>query len=215
MKLHDKSIGDLNFCKYLRKESMSMILEAKPVIEALKDQLQQEISPLIAQGITPTLVIIRVGNRLDDVYYENSIIKNCQSIGMETKTYALEQNIGIEEFAEKLLEVNEDKEVHGILVFRPLPPQLDKNVIDHIIDPDKDIDGMNPLNLAKIFGGDTAELAPCTVAAVMEMLKYYNISLKGTNVAVVGKPLSMKLLKENATVTMLLNDKLRAAETAS
>jgi len=185
-----------------------MILEAKPVIEALKNELQQEISRLIAQGITPTLGIIRVGNRPDDVYYENSIVKNCQSIGMETKTYALEQNIGMEEFTEKLLEVNQDKEVHGILIFRPLPAQLDENEIDHIIDPDKDIDGMNPLNLAKIFGGDTAELAPCTVAAVIEILKYYNISLKGTNVAVVGmsmvvgKPLSMMLLKENATVTM-------------
>ncbi|MEN6327882.1 MAG: bifunctional 5,10-methylenetetrahydrofolate dehydrogenase/5,10-methenyltetrahydrofolate cyclohydrolase [Syntrophomonas sp.] len=174
----------------------------------MKNQLQQEISRFIAHGITPTLGIIRVGNRPDDVYYENSIIKNCQSIGMRTKSYALEQNIEIEEFTEKLLQANEDKEVHGILIFRPLPSQLDEKVIDQIINPDKDIDGMNPLNIARILGGDTAGLVPCTAAAIMEILKYYNINLKGTNVAVVGmsmvvgKPLSMMLLKENATVTM-------------
>jgi methylenetetrahydrofolate dehydrogenase (NADP+)/methenyltetrahydrofolate cyclohydrolase len=187
---------------------MSMILEAKPVVESLKNQLQQEISELIAQGITPTLGIIRVGNRPDDMYYENSIVRNCQSIGAKTKLYALDKNMELEEFAKKLQAVNKDREVHGILVLRPLPPHLDEKVIDSVIDPHKDIDGMNPFNIAKILEGDTSGLVPCTVAAVMEILKYYNIRLKGTNVAVVGtsmvvgKPLSMMLLKEDATVTM-------------
>ncbi len=187
---------------------MSMILKAKPVIATLKDQLLQEVSQLITQGITPTLGIIRVGNRPDDMYYENSIVKNCRSVGAKAKIYALDKNIELEEFTEKLQEVNNDREVRGILILRPLPPQLDAKIIDGMIDPDKDIDGMNPLNIAKILGGDTTGLVPCTVAAVMEVLKYYNIRLRGTNVAmvgasmVVGKPLSMMLLKENATVTM-------------
>lgn len=187
---------------------MSMILEAKPVIKALKDQLQQEVSGIIARGVTPTLGIIRVGNRPDDIFYEKSIISNCKNIGIKVRSYTLPENIEMQEFTEKLAEVNQDREVHGILIFRPLPPQLDEKAIDYMIDPHKDVDGMNPLNLAKLFNGDAAVLVPCTVAAVMEVLRYYNIGLKGANVAVVGvsmvvgKPLSMMLLKEMATVTM-------------
>lgn len=187
---------------------MSTLLQAKPVVSAIKENLQQEIAGLQAQGITPTLGIIRVGNRPDDVYYENSIIKNCQAIGIASKTYPLQEKIEMEAFTALLQQVNADDTVHGILIFRPLPRQLDEETIKHLIDPRKDIDCMNPLNLAKIFEGETGGLAPCTPAAVMETLKYYNIPLQGANVTVVGrsmvvgKPLSMMLLKENATVTI-------------
>lgn len=187
---------------------MSEILKAKPVIEELKNQLTQEVSQLQASGISPTLGIIRVGDRPDDVYYENSIIKNCQGIGIETKTYTLDLDIGQEQFIKVLSEVNEDKSVHGILIFRPLPKQLDEDVIKYVIDPAKDIDCMHPLNLAKVFEGDMTGLIPCTPAAVMETLKHYDIKIQGANVVimgrslVVGKPLSMMMLKDNATVTI-------------
>ena len=187
---------------------MSIILSAKPVVQAMKNQLQEEVSQLKAAGVTPTLGIIRVGNRADDVYYENSIIKNCQSIGIESKTYTLDLEIEMEAFTNVLRQVNEDSSVHGILIFRPLPKQLDENVIKYIIDPNKDIDCMSPLNMAKVFEGDMKGLVPCTPAAVMETLKHYEIKLQGANVMimgrslVVGKPLSMMLLQENATVTI-------------
>lgn len=187
---------------------MSIILSAKPVVQAMKNQLQEEVSQLKAAGVTPTLGIIRVGNRPDDVYYENSIIKNCQSIGIESKTYTLDLEIEMEAFTNVLRQVNEDPSVHGILIFRPLPKQLDENVIKYIIDPDKDIDCMSPLNMAKVFEGDMRGLVPCTPAAVMETLKHFDIKLQGANVVimgrslVVGKPLSMMLLQENATVTI-------------
>lgn len=187
---------------------MSIILSAKPVVQAMKNQLQEEVSRLKASGVTPTLGIIRVGSRPDDVYYENSIIKNCQSVGIESKTYTLDLEIEMEEFTNMLRQINEDSSVHGILIFRPLPKQLDENVIKYIIDPNKDIDCMSPLNLVKVFEGDMQGLVPCTPAAVMETLKHYEVKLQGTNVVimgrslVVGKPLSMMLLQENATVTI-------------
>lgn len=187
---------------------MSIILSAKPVVQAMKSQLQEEVSQLKAAGVTPTLGIIRVGDRPDDVYYENSIIKNCQSVGIEAKTYTLDLEIEVEAFTKVLRQVNEDSSVHGILIFRPLPKQLDENVIKYIIDPNKDIDCMSPLNMAKVFEGDMKGLVPCTPAAVMETLKHYEVKLQGTNVVimgrslVVGKPLSMMLLQENATVTI-------------
>lgn len=187
---------------------MSVILNAKPVVQEIKNQLAEEVSQIQATGINPTLGIVRVGNRPDDVYYENSIIKNCQSIGIAVKTYTLDLEIDQQQFIKVLTEVNEDRSVHGILIFRPLPAQLDENVIKYVIDPAKDIDCMHPLNLAKVFEGDMKGLVPCTPDAVMETLKHYSIKLQGANVVimgrslVVGKPLSMMLLKENATVTI-------------
>ncbi len=187
---------------------MSIILSAKPVVQAMKNQLKEEVSQLKTAGVIPTLGIIRVGNRPDDIYYENSIIKNCQSVGIEAKTYTLDLEIEMEAFTKVLRQVNEDSSVHGILIFRPLPKQLDENVIKYIIDPNKDIDCMSPLNMVKVLEGDMQGLVPCTPAAVMETLKHYEIKLQGTNVVimgrslVVGKPLSMMLLQENATVTI-------------
>lgn len=187
---------------------MIHVLNAKPVVAAMKNMLLEEISQLKTTGITPTLGIIRVGDRPDDVYYESSIIKNCDSLGIETKTYTLEQNISMEDFVTVVEEANHDSAIHGILIFRPLPKQLDEDVIKHIINPAKDIDCMSPQNLAKVFEGDTQGMVPCTPAAVVETLKHYEVNLQGANVAVVGrslvvgKPLSMMLLQENATVTI-------------
>ncbi|AHF08842.1 MULTISPECIES: bifunctional 5,10-methylenetetrahydrofolate dehydrogenase/5,10-methenyltetrahydrofolate cyclohydrolase [Dehalobacter] len=187
---------------------MTQILNAKPVVQAMKENLQQEVAALKAEGINPTLGIIRVGSRPDDVYYENSIIKNCDNLGIATKTYPLDLNISMEEFTKVMTGVNNDSTVHGIMLFRPLPKQLDEEVIKHLISADKDIDCMNPLNLAKVFEGDMSGLLPCTPAACMETLSHYGYNLSGANVVVmgrslvVGKPLAMMLLKENATVTM-------------
>lgn len=187
---------------------MGIILSAKPVVQEMKSRLQEEVAQLQTAGVTPTMGIIRVGSRPDDVYYEQSIIKNCQSIGIAAKTYELDAGIEMPAFIEVLRAVNADREVHGILIFRPLPQQLDENVIKHIIDPDKDIDCMSPLNLAKVFEGDMQGLVPCTAAACMETLKHYGFKLQGANVVtigrslVVGKPLSMMMLQENATVTI-------------
>ncbi|WP_434510704.1 bifunctional 5,10-methylenetetrahydrofolate dehydrogenase/5,10-methenyltetrahydrofolate cyclohydrolase [Desulfitobacterium sp. AusDCA] len=187
---------------------MSLILNAKPVVQVMKENLRQEVAALKAEGIEPTLGIIRVGSRPDDVYYENNIIKNCENVGIATRSYPLDFSISMEEFTAVMTQVNHNRSVHGIMLFRPLPKQLDEEVIKHLISADKDIDCMNPINLEKVFEGNMSGLLPCTPAAVIEILRYYKINLQGTNVVVmgrslvVGKPLSMMLLKENTTVTI-------------
>jgi methylenetetrahydrofolate dehydrogenase (NADP+)/methenyltetrahydrofolate cyclohydrolase len=187
---------------------MSRILEAKPVIQNLKAGLLQDIKSLKDRGQVPSIGLIRVGNRPDDVYYENSIVKNCENMGIRPQKFTLEENISMPDFIKLLRQVNADPGIHGIMIFRPLPQQLDEELLKHIIDPAKDIDCMSPLNQARIFAGDMSGLLPCTPAAVMEILKYYKIELEGAKAVVVGrsmvvgKPLSMMLLKENATVTI-------------
>jgi len=183
-------------------------LAGKPVVEALKAELKERISTLKLNGKNPTLCIVRVGNREDDISYERSIIKNGELLGVKVIIRALSNNISMDLLSKEMTSLNKDDSIHGIMIFRPLPDQLDVNIISKIIDPKKDVDGMSPINLEKIFEGDKSGYAPCTAKAVVEMLKFYKIPLSGANITVVGrsmvvgKPLSMLLLNDNATVTI-------------
>ncbi len=187
---------------------MATILSGKEVAAVIKSKAKEESLALRQKGITPTIGILRVGNRQDDIAYERGITKNCDSVDVECKVFELPEDVNMESFTETLEKMNNDKNIHGILIFQPLPKQLDEEKIKYIINPDKDIDCMNPNNMVKIFEGSLDGFLPCTPAAVMEILKYYEIPIKGTNTVVlgrsmvVGKPLSMMLLKENATVTI-------------
>lgn len=187
---------------------MMKVLKGKPVADAIKDNLIKDIEKLKERGMIPTLAVVRVGNRTDDVSYENSILKRCSTMGIETKLYILDFDIAMEEFTDILDNINKDKNIHGILTFRPLPKHLDAEFINGFINKDKDSDCMNPVNLEKIFEGKMDGVMPCTPEAVMEILKFYGYNLQGKNVAVinrsmvVGKPLSMMLLAEDATVTI-------------
>lgn len=187
---------------------MAEILLAKPVIEALRIKLQIEVAEIKKDGVAPAIAIVRVGNRPDDISYEKSIIRNCQGIGIETFAFPIDETISSAQFYDKIREINRDRNIHGIMVFQPLPRQLDMELVKNLIDPCKDIDCINPVNQAKIFVGNTEGFAPCTPAAVIEMLRHYEIDMKGRNVVilgrsmVVGKPLSMLFLKEDATVTV-------------
>lgn len=187
---------------------MAIILKGKPVADAIKDNLIVDIEKLKEKGITPTLAVVRVGNRTDDISYEHSILKRCSTMGIETKLFTLDLNISMEEFACTLEGINNDKNIHGILTFRPFPKHLDAEFINNLINTEKDCDCMNPVNLEKLFEGKMDGIVPCTPEAVMEILKFYGYNLQGKNVAVinrsmvVGKPLSMMLLAENATVTI-------------
>lgn len=187
---------------------MTNILKGKPVVDGLKSYIKSEILELKSKDITPTMGIIRVGNRADDIAYEKSIIKNCKSVGMNVQVFEADKDITMEEFEKLVKKVNVDNNIHGILMFRPLPSQLNIEVIKHLIDPKKDIDCINPINLEKVFEGEMDGFCPCTPQAVMEILKYYEVPLQGANAVVInrsmvlGKPLAMMLLKENATVTI-------------
>lgn len=187
---------------------MSSILMGRPVAREIKDNIKFDIAELKKKEIIPTLGIIRMGERSDDLAYENGITNNCESLGIGYSVFKLDREAPMEEFVKLLEEVNSDSNIHGILIFRPLPTQIKIDIVKNLISPDKDIDCMNPLNLQKVFEGDLDGLIPCTPKAVIEILKYYDYDLEGANVAVVnaslvvGRPLSMMLLEQKATPTI-------------
>ncbi len=187
---------------------MTDVLKGKVVADRIKEQMKKDIQELKQANKTPRLGIVRLGDNPGDISYEKSIIKNCNNVGIESKVYERDRDIKTEELVELIEELNRDDEISGILVFRPLPDHIDEDIIRNVISPEKDVDCMHPLNLENIFEGKMDGFAPCTPKAAMEILKYYDIPLEGKNVVVVnrsmvvGKPLAMMLLNENATVTI-------------
>lgn len=187
---------------------MADVLKGNVVAKAIKEKIIKDVEELAKENKVPTLAIVRLGNNPGDISYEKSIIKNCDNLGIESKVYEKEVDITTEELVELIEELNNDNSISGILVFRPLPKHIDDEIIRNAISPKKDVDCMHPWNLEKIFEGDISGFAPATPMAAMEILKHYNIPLEGKNVVVVnrsmvvGKPLTMMLLNENATVTI-------------
>ncbi|HBF2175509.1 bifunctional 5,10-methylene-tetrahydrofolate dehydrogenase/5,10-methylene-tetrahydrofolate cyclohydrolase [Clostridioides difficile] len=184
------------------------IIKGKPVADKISEELIKEVDLLVKEGINPKLTIVRVGARSDDLSYERGALKRCQNIGITTEVLELAEDITQEEYIDVLKRVNDDKNVNGILCFRPLPKHLNEKVIKYVIAPEKDVDCFSPINSAKVMEGDKSGFPPCTPTAVVEILKHYNVDLKGSKVTVlgrsmvVGKPVSMLLLSEHATVTI-------------
>jgi len=187
---------------------MGIRLEGKPVVQELRAALKERIQALGDRGVTPAILILRVGKREDDISYERGILKGCEALGIKSHVMELPVDISMDELIQKIETANKDPGIHGIMLFRPMPAHLDQGRISKAIDPAKDIDCMSPENLEKVFEGNAAGFAPCTPKAVIEILKGYQIPLKGANIViagrsmVVGKPLAMLLLNEDATVTI-------------
>ena len=181
-------------------------LKGAQVSAAIKEQAEQEIKKL--KGKVPCLAIVRVGERTDDLSYERGAKKKLESFGLESRSFVFPETIENESFQKEFKAINENPEIDGILLLRPLPRHLDEKAIEKIIDPQKDVDGISPENIAKVFAGDETGFAPCTAEAVIQMLKVNQIPIAGKRVTVVGrsmvvgKPLAMLFLKENATVTI-------------
>lgn len=180
-------------------------LRGKKVSDGIKEYVSKELETL---SFVPKLAIVRVGENPDDMSYERGATKKLKSFGLDVASYVFSQDISDEDFKKAFKDINEDNEVTGILLLRPLPRTINEKDIENMIDPKKDLDGISPINIAKVFAGDTTGFSPCTAEAVIEVLKAYDIELTGKRVTVVGrsmvvgKPVSMLLLKENATVTM-------------
>ena len=187
---------------------MAELLKGKPVADALDDGTAQLVEELKNKGINPTLAILRVGEKGDDISYEKGATKRCAKVGINVRSVVLDAEVSYEKFYETLDELNNDPEVNGILMLRPVPKYLDNEKARNYINPKKDIDGCTDGSLAGIFTNKAIGFAPCTAQAVMETLKYYGIDVTGKNVAVlgrslvVGKPLAMLLMNANATVTV-------------
>jgi methylenetetrahydrofolate dehydrogenase (NADP+)/methenyltetrahydrofolate cyclohydrolase len=159
-------------------------------------------------GRVPKLAIVRVGEKPDDMSYERGATKKMTSFGLDVQSYVYPAEISDADFKAEFRKINEDPSVTGILLLLPLPKSICQKEIEQMIDPAKDMDGISPINIAKVFSGDTTGYAPCTAEAVVEVLKANEIPMEGKRVTivgrsmVVGKPLSMLMLKENATVTI-------------
>lgn len=182
------------------------ILKGLPVANAINEKLMEQVKSI--EGPLPHLAIIRVGERPDDCSYERGAVKKMDKVGVRCTTYTFDADIDNETFQAEFDKINENPDIDGILMLRPLPKQLDEKQLENKIDPRKDLDGISPLNLAKVYAGDENGYAPCTAEAVIEMLDYAGIDIKGKRVTVVGrslvigKPVSMLLMKRNATVTV-------------
>ncbi|WP_454959109.1 bifunctional 5,10-methylenetetrahydrofolate dehydrogenase/5,10-methenyltetrahydrofolate cyclohydrolase [Filifactor alocis] len=171
------------------------------------EQLREKVEALHKQGIKPKLVMMRVGDKADDLAYQRSALSRMEKVNILSEVQEFSNDVTEEVFLRQLEENNQNDEVHGILIFLPLPKHLDLKKVKECISPDKDIDAISPINIARLMNAEEC-FVPCTPKAVMELLSYYNIPLQGKHVVVigrsmvVGKPVSMLLLNENATVTM-------------
>ncbi len=182
------------------------ILKGLPVANAINEKLIEEQKNL--KGAIAHLAIIRVGEKPDDCSYERGAKKKMEKLGFRCSSFVFDADIDNETFQKEFDTINNNDDIDGILLLRPLPKHLDEKSIENRIHPRKDLDGISPLNLAKVFAGDDTGYAPCTAEAVIEMLDYAGIDLKGKRVTVVGrslvigKPVTMLLMKKNATVTV-------------
>ena len=186
---------------------MAEILKGAPVAAALSESVRSEVDELKAQGIVPMLAIVRVGERPDDLAYERGAMKRAEKVGVEVRSEVFPEDITEEEFFRELDRINKDDAVHGILMFQPLPKHIDTAGARDRIDPAKDIDGCTAISMAGVFTNRPLGFPPCTATAAMEILHYYGIDPKGKRAAVIGRslvigrPVAMMLMHENATVT--------------
>lgn len=183
-------------------------LLGKPVGDSINESLKGTIADLEGKGIVPTLAVVRVGAREDDLAYERGIKKKFSDMNCQVTVVELPEDVSQEDLDETVKALDNDSEIHGILLFRPLPKHLtDKNIVN-TISSGKDVDCMGNANMAKLFAGDKDGFAPCTAQAVMEMISYYGIETKGKKITVIGrslvigKPVALMLIGANATVTV-------------
>ena len=187
---------------------MAIELRGKPVADAINERVLAKAEALKAEGVNPTLAIVRLGENPDDLSYEKGAIKRCEGVGVTVKTFQFDRDISHTEFMEKWRKICNDESIHGILLFRPLPPQIIEAQVKGAFPIEKDIDCLLDYNLGRIFVDDKTVAPPCTAQAVMELLDFYDIPVAGKNIVVVGrslvvgKPLAMLLMQRNATVTI-------------
>ncbi len=187
---------------------MATILRGAPVVAAMNEANAARCAALKARGVTPTLAVVRVGARPDDLSYEKGVLTRCGKVGVEVKQFLLPEDAAQEQLLDVIAQVNADPAIHGCLLFRPLPKQFDDRTIRAALAPEKDIDGITDGSLAGVFTNSAIGYPPCTAQACLEILKYYQVPLSGKRAVVVGrslvvgKPAAMMLDRENATVTL-------------
>ena len=186
---------------------MFKLISGKEISLSVKERVAEEVKDLKKNGIEPCLAVILVGDDPASKVYVNNKKKACEFCGIRSLEYLLPADASQEELNSLVDKLNSDESVNGILCQLPLPAHLDEKEVLNLIKPEKDVDAFHPENVGHIMIGDFNFL-PCTPAGIMEMLKYENIGLDGKNCVIigrsniVGKPMAMLMLKENATVTV-------------
>ncbi len=187
---------------------MATILSGKEVAASLSERLTAQAARLAQHGVTPTLAILRVGERPDDLAYERGAVKRCEKLGVNVRKLTLDAACTQEDLMGAIQTVNEDAGIHGCLMLRPLPKNLDEHAACEALRPEKDVDCITSGSLSRVFTGKGAGYPPCTAQACVEILDHYHCVLDGQKVVVVGrslvigKPAAMLLLARNATVTI-------------
>ena len=187
---------------------MAELLKGKPVADALTEEVAARVERLREHGVQPTLAIVRVGERPDDVSYERGASKRCQAAGIKLEVFALPADCSQALLMEAIDQVNADASIHGCLPMRPLPAHLDEAAACAALDPAKDMDGITDGSLLGVFADRPLGFPPCTAEACVRILDYYGCNLEGADVTVVGrslvigKPVSLLLQAKHATVTM-------------
>lgn len=182
------------------------VLKGIEVARAIDEEIAEQKKTW--EKALPHLAIIRVGENPDDMAYERGAIKKMDKVGFRVSSYIYKEDISNEDFLKEFDRINEDSDVDGILLLRPLPKHIDEKEVERRINPKKDIDGISPYNMAKVYAGEKDGFAPCTAEAVLEMLDFAKIDLTGKRVTVIGrslvigKPVAQLLIGRNATVTV-------------
>ena len=186
---------------------LTVILKGKAVIDSMTEALRNKSAELRAEGIVPTLAVVRVGEKGDDQTYERSAEKCCLAAGVEVRKFHFDEAVPQEKLISLICSLNCDDAVHGVLLLRPLPAHIDDRLVCRTLAPEKDVDGITEYSMAGLYSDKRVGFAPCTAEACIDMLDHYGIEIEGRRAVivgrsfVVGKPVAMMLLRRNATVT--------------
>lgn len=199
---------------------MAELFKGAPVAAAINARTEAAIKELKENGVYPTLAILQVGQKPENLAYANSAKKRCAALGIVSKDIVLPDAVTQEELLMQIFQLNNDDTVHGVLILRPLPSHLNDDLVRRALRPEKDVDGITDVSLGGVFTGNNIGFAPCTAQSCMEILDYYNIDLKGKNVCVighslvVGRPAALMALCKCATITCCHIDTVNTAEHA-
>ena len=186
---------------------MAKLIDGKRTSAEIKEELKQKVADLKKKGITGALAVIQVGNDPASSVYVRNKKKACEYIGIDSLSYELPEETTQEELLELIEKLNQDSRVNGILVQLPVPKHIDENTIIRAISPAKDVDGFHPQSVGALTIGQKGFVS-CTPAGIIQLLKRSDVEIEGKHCVVigrsniVGKPMALLMLRENATVTI-------------
>lgn len=186
---------------------MYKLIDGKTISAEIKEELKETVAQKIKSGTRPCLAVIQVGNDKASSVYVNNKKRGCEYIGIESKSYELDESTSETELLTLIDTLNKDSKVNGILVQLPIPKHMNEDKVIKAIKPEKDVDGFHPENVGRLCIGQPGFIS-CTPAGIIELLKRSNIEIEGKECVIigrsniVGKPMSLLLLRENATVTI-------------